>query len=668
MPLEGILGITMNLVTNTAILLSLVFIYATCRAQEEGTLFIKIGIGIAIAMFVFLLMSNPWRVEEGLFFDARTVMLSVSGMFFGALPTSIAATIVLIYRLTLGGSGVYSGVLTIMISSAIGIFWPKIREKFKFPNIYVEYLSMGFIVHVLTVLCFFTVPYPRSIVIIQNTWIPYLIVFPIVTMFLSFILNLQKEAYLHKILLKEQQRLLQSSIDSTPTMEIYALDKNYNYLALNDFHKSQMQRFYNKNVEIGKNYLNVIEDEDMGIRLKNNINRALSGESFKVVIEVETEKGKYLEEYFTPIENDNKDIIGVTVFSEDITERYNYQQNMIYISYHDVLTGLYNRRFYQEQIEKLDKEKHYPFSIAFGDINGLKLINDSLGHAFGDKAIIRIANTLNNITKEKNIYIARIGGDEFAILMPNTPLKEARALIDKTKTEINKIVINSIHVSMSFGIATQIGAEDFKEIITKAENEMYAHKLHEIASQRSKTVSTIMNALLAKNPREKTHSDRVANICVGIGTKMKMSNDELKLLKMISTLHDIGKIAIDDGVLNKPGKLTTEEWEQIKRHPEIGYRILSSTPEYASIAEDILSHHERYDGNGYPRGLKGEEIPIRARIIALADSYDAMTSDRPYRIGMSHEEAIEEITRCRGTQFDPKITDIFLELYNERIF
>ncbi len=142
-----------------------------------------------------------------------------------------------------------------------------------------------------------------------------------------------------------------------------------------------------------------------------------------------------------------------------------------------------------------------------------------------------------------------------------------------------------------------------------------------------------------------------------------MSSDDLKMLKIISNLHDIGKIAINDKILNKPGKLTNEEWDEIKRHPEIGYRILSSIPEYARIAEDILSHHENYDGKGYPRGLKGEEIPIRARIIALADAYDAMISDRPYRKGMSHLDAIKEIKRCRGMQFDPNVTDIFLKLY-----
>ena len=139
----------------------------------------------------------------------------------------------------------------------------------------------------------------------------------------------------------------------------------------------------------------------------------------------------------------------------------------------------------------------------------------------------------------------------------------------------------------------------------------------------------------------------------------------LNLLKLISELHDIGKIAIDDSILNKPGKLNDKEWEVIKKHPEIGYRILSATPEYSKIAQDILSHHERYDGKGYPRGLKGDEIPVRAKIIAIADAFDAMISDRPYRKAMTSSEAIEEIKRNTGTQFDPTVAKIFIDLFEE---
>jgi HD-GYP domain-containing protein (c-di-GMP phosphodiesterase class II) len=146
---------------------------------------------------------------------------------------------------------------------------------------------------------------------------------------------------------------------------------------------------------------------------------------------------------------------------------------------------------------------------------------------------------------------------------------------------------------------------------------------------------------------------------------MGMTKQDIEQLTLISNLHDIGKIAIDDKILNKPGKLTEEEWRVMKRHPETGYRILASSPDYIEIAEDILSHHEKYDGTGYPRGLKGEKIPIRARIIAIADAYDAMTSDRPYRKKLDHAVAIQELIDNKGSQFDPKLVDIFLAIFGK---
>jgi len=218
-------------------------------------------------------------------------------------------------------------------------------------------------------------------------------------------------------------------------------------------------------------------------------------------------------------------------------------------------------------------------------------------------------------------------------------------------------------ISVSFGVATKILEEPIHEVIKLAEDDMYTHKLFEIASHRNETIKTIISTLHEKNPREEAHSKRVSEICIAIGTKLEMKSDEIALLKAISNLHDIGKIAIDDSILNKKGPLDEKEWEQIKKHPEIGYRILSSSPEYAEIAQDILSHHERYDGKGYPRGLSGEDIPLRARIISIADSYDAMISERPYRRPLTHQEALEEIKKYSGTQFDPELAKLFIQIY-----
>lgn len=664
MPFDSILQIALNLMQNLFLLLSTIFIYTTLRYSETKSIWIKLITGIALGLFTYLLMRNPWVPSEGLIFDARSVLMAISGAFFGLIPTLVAAIIPIAYRISLGGAGVYSGVLTIIVSGSIGLSWKYLRKRLPRLGIYTEYLVLGFIVHVGTLLCFLTIPWPTAFTVIQSTLIPYLILFPIITMFISVIIDHQKERLDQQGIISIQQTLLQASIDSTPTMEIFAIDKNYHYLSMNQFHRDQMLRYYNEHVEIGQNYLEYIHNDKMRQRIEELIKTALGGKALKTIIEVEVTKDKYLEEYYTPIKDINDQIIGVTVFSEDVTERHTHEQSILHLSYRDALTNLYNRRYYQEELVRLDQSKYFPLTVVFADINGLKIMNDAFGHHAGDELLITVADELLHVF-HRDQRISRIGGDEFAILLPNTTKDKAESLLDTLRIRLQKRSINGMNVTVAYGIATKSNDEDINMILKEAEDDMYTHKLFEVTSQRNETIRTILQTLYEKNPREKEHSDRVSNICMLIGEKLGMQTNDLNMLKAISVLHDIGKIAIDDHILNKPGKLNNEEWENIKRHPEIGYRILSSSPEYISIAEDILYHHERYDGKGYPRGLKGKEIPIRARIITIADSFDAMVSDRPYRKALSKNEALEEIKRCAGSQFDPDIANIFINLFKE---
>jgi diguanylate cyclase (GGDEF)-like protein len=314
----------------------------------------------------------------------------------------------------------------------------------------------------------------------------------------------------------------------------------------------------------------------------------------------------------------------------------------------------------------LNQEKYHPISVVFFDINGLKVMNDAFGHQEGDRLIVLAANQLKKTFKNYLTYISRLGGDEFIVILPNTDELTAKKLADDAKTEIEHQEINHLAVSISYGACAKQMDNDFEEVINSAESDLYKNKLFESSSHRNETIKTILNTLKTKDVYSESHSNRVSDICKQIGVKLGMTKQDINLLTMISNLHDIGKIAIDDKILNKPDKLSPEEWKIMKRHPETGYRILSSIPEYGEIAEDILSHHERWDGKGYPRELKGEEIPIRARIISIADAYDAMISDRPYRPKMTHEEAIEELKVNKGTQFDPKLIDIFMTILSKK--
>ena len=651
-----------DLAQNAILLFALVFIYATTNFNVKSSIYHKILLGFLIGGFTLLIMLDSWEIEDDLFFDTRSVLLTVSGVFYGAVPTLIGGGIAAIYRIWKGGTGVYAGVSTIVVTVTLGLIWKYIRGYLPRMSKYLEFYLLGLGAHILTWLCFFAIPWPRAFEVLQKTAVPYLLVFPFVTLVLALALDNQKARLETELSLKKQKVLLQSSIDSNTTMEIFAVDKEYRYLTFNSFHQQNMKLFYKADIHEGQNYLDYIENYKMRDRIKTLLDQALSGKTVKRTLEIEVVKEKYLDESYTPIKNSDDEITGVTIFSQDVTERTKHEQSIMYLSYRDPLTNLHNRRYYSEELDRLDTIKYMPLSIIIADINGLKITNDAFGHEIGDQLLVTVATNLVEIFSKEN-RIARIGGDEFTIFLPNTSKERALQYMETAKKRIENNTIRGMGISVSFGVATKLSTEPIQEVIKMAEDDMYTHKLFEIASHRNETIKTIVSTLHEKNPREEAHSKRVSEICISIGTKLGMKSDEIALLKAISNLHDIGKIAIDDSILNKKGPLDEKEWEQIKKHPEIGYRILSSSPEYADIAQDILSHHERYDGKGYPRGLSGVDIPIRARIITIADSYDAMISERPYRRPMTHQEALEEIRRNAGTQFDPALAELFIKLY-----
>ncbi|WP_010238238.1 bifunctional diguanylate cyclase/phosphohydrolase [Clostridium arbusti] len=339
----------------------------------------------------------------------------------------------------------------------------------------------------------------------------------------------------------------------------------------------------------------------------------------------------------------------------------NSEQKLKYLSYHDQLTVLYNRRFFQEELKRLDVERSFPLTIVMGDVNGLKLINDSFGHAMGDELLKKVAEIIIKGCRCDDIT-ARLGGDEFVILLPKTGSYEAEQIIKRIKAMASTQKVNSVNISISFGYETKKNKEEkIEEIFKKAEDHMYKKKLFESPSMRGKTINAIISTLHEKNKREEHHSLRTSELCKSMGEALGLDEGEIEELKNVGLLHDIGKIAIEENILNKQEKLTDDEWKEIKRHPEIGYRILSTVNDMLEIAEYVLSHHERWDGMGYPKGLKGEEIPLQSRIISIADSYDAMTSERSYRSSLTEDVAIQELKINAGVQFEPELVRVFIE-------
>lgn len=327
----------------------------------------------------------------------------------------------------------------------------------------------------------------------------------------------------------------------------------------------------------------------------------------------------------------------------------------------DSLTGVYNRGYCEIQMTRLDKENKLPVSIILGDLNCLKLINDTFGHKKGDQALVTAANILKNAAPGH--IVGRWGGDEFIIIMPETGQDQALEISRQIRNTCCKCKDGDFPLEISLGTAVKERQDQrFDDVIDTADSMLYKNKLVESRVTRNCIADYLKNMLLEKNIETEEHVLRMKEIAYLVAKHMGLSDKEREDLAMVAFMHDIGKISIPDSILTKPGKLTPDEWEIMKKHSAIGYRITMASDEFVHISQSVLSHHERWDGNGYPLGLKGKDIPLLARIISVIDAYDAMTHARVYKGAVSMEDALREIERCSGTQFDPAITKIFVQI------
>lgn len=347
----------------------------------------------------------------------------------------------------------------------------------------------------------------------------------------------------------------------------------------------------------------------------------------------------------------------------DMTQHRRVEEELIYVNIHDATTGLFNRAYFEEALQGLSAEGEAPVGVIVCDIDGLKLVNDTLGLEAGDRLLTGAAKIIRDTLPEAAI-VARIGGDEFAALLPGADvprLEQVNKAIRDTAAAYSETA--DIPLSISVGLAARtLPQESLSDAFKIADNNMYREKLHRNQSVRSAIVNTLAKALEARDFVTDGHADRLQDLAEKLAVACGLAESQLPDLRLLGRFHDIGKVGIPDQILFKPGRLTAEEFEIMKRHSEIGYRIALASPELAPIADWILKHQEWWNGKGYPTGAAGEDIPLACRIVSIVDAYDAMTNDRPYRKAMPHEAAIAELKRCSGTQFDPRLVDIFAEI------
>ncbi|MDD3631816.1 MAG: diguanylate cyclase [Atribacterota bacterium] len=331
-------------------------------------------------------------------------------------------------------------------------------------------------------------------------------------------------------------------------------------------------------------------------------------------------------------------------------------------SYQDQLTDLYNHRFLIEELKRLDTERNLPLSVIIIDLNNLKLTNDTFGHAAGDKLLKKAAEVLIGEFRADEI-IARMGGDEFVVLLPKIDKKQAGIMAKRVIDAFEKEVVEYIPLSASFGWETKDDkGQKIASIFKKAEDQMYNQKLVSKNKRRKSSVESILQALFKRQPGEEIHSERVSIVSEKIAVSMGMKPSDIYEIKMAGKYHDIGKIAINTDILSKKEPLSESEKLELKRHPELSFNILNSVQELGPVADIALYHHERWDGKGYPAGLKVEEIPIQSRIVAVANVYEAITGkNRQYSKPLNKEEAAKELEKGAGSQFDPNIVGIFLK-------
>lgn len=399
---------------------------------------------------------------------------------------------------------------------------------------------------------------------------------------------------------------------------------------------------------------------------KKDIEIILSGQDLEFNLDNIDKNGNHYYTHFkeTKIDLPNRGE-GILSMQVDLTDLRMKERKLKFLSYHDQLTNLYNRAFFDLELKRLDTEEQLPLTMIVIDVNGLKLINDIYGHLVGDQLIKSAAEVLKSSLRGEDV-LARFGGDEFVVILPQTSKEVAEKIVDRINKKSDEVKVKDTILSLGIGFATKNNSDqEITDVFNIADDNMYQDKIIKSKNIRDKLIKNLIITMESKSDESREHAQRLENLAVNLGSEIGLDYEHLNRLSLLASLHDIGKVTISESILKKPSSLNAEEWELMKKHVERGYNIANSIDKFSEIAKYILHHHERWDGTGYPEGLKGEEIPLLSRIISIVDAYDVMIHQQSYSKALAKEEALADLRKKAGAQFDPELVKVFVKLMRE---
>lgn len=682
MNLETLLSFIYN--ASLLLILNMATIYLSTRRASLSTIG-KVILGLLNGLICVAALINPVFLSPTLPINFSGIIVCMTGMFFGLEPAIVTMSIVVAGHLFIGGATALPGLISAEIYLSIGLLWNKHRlqslvDRMKAP--WLEFAALGAVIAVVQNLSLFLIPHSSAAAVLPLAILPILFVFVVgsvfifVTAFEKLLTHKRNELYAKELdtqattrrnleLEVAHRKTIFSTLINSLSDHVFFKDTSGVYRDCN----TAFERFVGKD----RNQILGTKDRDLFLQDTAKIHCDVASHVMELGVPKTFEEFSidsngeeiYLETYTDACYNTDHEVIGLYGISRNITDRKNKENEILYLTYHDVATGLYNSTYIDMMRSRYSLNAPLPFSVIMCDVNGLKLVNDAFGHTEGTRLLKDAAEILKHFTRSTDI-IGRVGGDEFCILMPHTSMLEVQnvsELIEEGCHDFNGSRECPFAVNMAMGYATGETHDDsIDTLIRTAENFMNKKKLLDYQSTHNSVISSIKTTMYEKSLETEEHAERLAELSESLGRQLGLRDEELLELKLFAMLHDIGKIGVDKRILTKQEKLTDDDWLEIRKHPEIGYKIAHASADLKGISDFILYHHERWDGRGYPLGLAGQDIPLLSRVLSVVDSYDAMTNDRVYRKALSETEAIAEISKNAGSQFDPAITEIFIQI------